>query len=198
MLVPEFSVRCYAPRVAEFWNRHREALLLALAILSAMVVSTVGLAYLIHSGIQNDLVAVLLGALAFTVPAALVVTVFMRRNRKPAPETTDVPSSKGWLEIEGDDEIGYTISGDAQALSALGEVCRDLSECSAATLEGKLSIPTAQDIMVVRQDIRPAVPPPTWRERLGAIGCVALLLVLCAVWLRGCVAVEADLERLLR
>jgi hypothetical protein len=34
----------------------------------------------------------------------------------------------------------------------------------------------------------------TWRERLIAAGCLLLFLAVAAVWLRGCVALEHDLD----
>ncbi len=190
----------YAPVVFEFLKREPKAWLIVTSILAAVVVTTVSLGFLIHSRIRSEGLVLLLAALAVIVPTAIVVMVFARPAQRAEPESVEPSFEAGWLEIEGDDEMGYTISGDDRALSTLAVACRDLTEATATGAEVELSLPNADVVRIVRQDLRPAVPvapPPTWKERLDTIGCLASFVAMCAVWFRGCAALETDLQRFL-
>ena len=179
-----------------------EAVIVGLAVILAVGAALGGVAVLIRSPIQSEAAFLLVATTVIVVPALVVVWALRRgRQRSPTLPGAEPPiSASPWLEVWDDEERGYTVVGDARALELLGAECLRL-----AADDGMKSSDHAADIeidgvtvKVVRRDIRPVSEPQTWKDKLVGVGCLVVALLLGAIWLRGCVAIESDVERWLK
>jgi len=179
--------------------RKSEITIVAASILFATAASLALLYLLIHSSINNEVLAIGLAAAAFVTPVAIVIWVLYDGSaRRAPPEVNPTPVDAAWLEIDGDDEQGYTLLGDARALQILGEQCLRLARDGTSGETATIGVDSVQVAKVVRQDVPTPVATPSWKERFGAIGCVALFAAAAAIWFRGCAAIEQDVQRWLK
>ena len=177
----------------------RASISVFVSVACACVASGIGLYLLIHSRINNDALAVALGFAVVVLPVSLVVWIQTHFARVSSTPPIDEHVADGpWLEVRGGDEEGYTLAGNAAALEALGRECLRIAREGGAGDSASFAIGQVEISAIVRQDVRPVPEPLTWKDKLASAGCLFGLLLGIAVWFRGCVAIEKDIERWLR
>jgi len=158
----------------------------AITVVAACGTAIAATAFLIRHPPANEVLAAALGLAAIVVPVA--AAVWLLSDRPPRPNVAQSP----WLDVSVDEDH-VTVFGDEAALEALGTECLRLARASSAGEVAAFEAHGAGTVTIER--IEPPPPRPrTWRERLAPVGCMLLLLVLAAVWLRGCVAFEHDVR----
>jgi hypothetical protein len=185
---PELQIggACYPP------GMRASSSAIAVAVVIASVTSAVGLYVLINSRVTNELLAIASAAVVVLLPVAVLVWTFSDRSKvKPAADGRKSP----WLDVAGDDEAGYVLIGDPAALEALGSECLRLARTGQPGEEASFDLEDVEVASVVRQDVPPVPPPQSWKDKAAAAGCLAVVLIAVAIWVRGCVAIQNDVQR---
>ncbi len=131
------------------------------------------------------------------LPVGAVVWVIGDRSAVESPPPTGGQKSP-WLNVAGNVEDGYVLIADSAALEALGSECLRLARTGWTGEEVNFQLEDVEIVSLVRQDVPPLPLPQTWKDKAAAAGCMVLTLIAVAIWFRGCVAIQSDVQQWLK
>jgi hypothetical protein len=173
---------------------------IGLGIVVAVTVSLAAISLLIRSAIEHEGLFLVLCAAALILPLLVVLWVFYPATVRDVFESSRIatpPNDGSWIDIGGDHETGYTLTGDQNALRRIGAECLRLADVGKDGDQTSMNLAEAE-LQIARRDAHPGPSPYTWSDRLSAFGCTVLVLMALACLIRGCVALQHDVQRWLQ
>ena len=176
----------------------REPFRALIAIVIGSATSLSAIALLFRSPVSTDFLFLLACAAALVLPTLVTLRVLYPDSLRRSPARQERLADTPWLEAKGDDEQGYSLIGDQRAFEALGSECLRLAREASSGDFVHLRLDGVEIRELVRQDVRPTPPTPTWKDRVSAVLGALLMALFMTALARGCVALTSDASRWLK